>query len=230
MDRTAPLITRRAALGSGLAAGALLIGPRAFSAQGDPFALGVASGEPWPDGFVIWTRLAPDPMAKDGRGGMSAPVEVTWEVAEDQAMRRIIRKGSARADARFAHSVHVELAGLRPGRDYFYRFAAMGAQSPVGRARTAPAPGAPLDRLKLALASCAHYEAGFYSAYRHMAAEHPELAVVLGDYIYEYSYIGEGGAQGSAASRAGGQRSGLLRVYATGTPLTKKDGQPENPA
>jgi alkaline phosphatase D len=189
LNRTAPLITRRVALGSGLAAGAaLLIGPRAFGAQGDPFSLGVASGEPWPDGFVIWTRLAPDPMALDGKGGMSAPVEVAWQVAEDQAMRRIVRKGVARADARFAHSVHVELAGLQPGRDYFYRFTALGAQSPVGRARTAPALGAPVDRLKLAFASCAHYEVGYYAAYRHMAAEHPDLALFLGDYIYEYSY------------------------------------------
>jgi alkaline phosphatase D len=191
------ILDRRQALvlGGGAVAASLLLGPRAFSAQGDPFALGVASGEPWPDGFVIWTRLATDPMALDGNGGMGAPVAVAWEVAEDQAMRRIVRKGSARADQRFGHSVHVELAGLQPGRDYFYRFTALGAQSPVGRARTAPALGAPLDRLKLAFASCAHYEAGFYSAYRHMAAEHPDLTLFLGDYIYEYSYTGERGAE-----------------------------------
>ena len=186
-----PGISRRESLVLGGGAGAaLLLGPRALGAAGDPFALGVASGDPWPDGFVIWTRVTRDPLAADGNGGMTGPVEVRYEVAEDQAMKRVVRKGAARADATFAHSVHVELAGLQSGRDYFYRFETLGAQSPVGRARTAPAPGAKVDKLKLAFASCAHYEVGFFSAYRHMAEEHPDVVFFLGDYIYEYSYMG----------------------------------------
>jgi alkaline phosphatase D len=83
-----------------------------------PFTLGVASGQPSPDGFVLWTRLAFEPLAPDGLGGMSRPASVMWEVAADSAMRNVIRKGMAEAQGERAHSVHVEMAGLEPGRPY----------------------------------------------------------------------------------------------------------------
>jgi len=151
-----------------------------------PFTLGVAAGDPAQDGFVIWTRLAPVPLAPDGRGGLSGPVDVRWEVSGDESFRRVVQRGHGEADARFAHSVHVEVAGLTPGRPYWYRFTAQGHQSPIGRAVTAPArDGQPL---KVVAASCAHWELGWFSAYRHMAAESPDLVLFLGDYIYEYSY------------------------------------------
>jgi alkaline phosphatase D len=159
------------------------------TAARNPFTLGVAAGDPQTDGFVIWTRLAPDPLAADGRGGLAGAVGVSWEVAADEAMRTIVRRGRAVADDRYAHSVHVEVAGLAPGRPYWYRFRAQGHESGVGRARTAPA--GPSDRLKVAFASCAHWELGWFSGYRHMAAENPDLVLFLGDYIYEYSYKGD---------------------------------------
>lgn len=185
-------IDRRRIIGWGAG---LALAPAAARAQSNPFTLGVASGEPLPDGFVIWTRLAPDPLAPDGRGGMERSASVEWQVAEDEAMKRVVRRGRVRVDDKLGWSVHVEVAGLSPNRDYFYRFTAMGAQSPVGRGRTAPAPGAPLTSYKIAAASCAHFEAGWFSAYRHMAAERPDLVLFLGDYIYEYSYAGERAAR-----------------------------------
>ncbi|MBM3392534.1 MAG: alkaline phosphatase [Betaproteobacteria bacterium] len=176
---------RRFLLASSLA----LAAPRlwaspAFSA--DPFSLGVASGAPLPDGVVLWTRLAPDPL--EGGGLPPADIAVRWEVARDEGFRDIVRQGSARAEARHAHSVHVEADGLEPVRWYWYRFMAGGAVSPVGRTRTAPAAGSPADRLRLAFASCQQYEQGFYAAHRHMAAEDLDLVVFLGDYIYESSW------------------------------------------
>ena len=159
----------------------------AFGSE-NPFTLGVASGDPAPDGFVIWTRLATEPLALDGHGGMGPDdIPVRWEVATDEAFRNIVRRGITRAEWLWAHSVHVEVAGLRPHTPYFYRFSAMGAQSRVGRAATAPRPNAPLASLKIAVASCSNYEAGYFAAYRHMANEQPDLAVFLGDYIYEYT-------------------------------------------
>ena len=151
-----------------------------------PFNLGVASGYPGPDGVVLWTRLAPLPHV----GGGMPPVAVTvgWEVAEDAAFRRIVARGKEAAVPRWAHSVHAEVAGLEPARSYYYRFHAGGAVSPVGRTRTAPAPGAPAGRLRLAYASCQQYEQGWYCAYRHMAAEDLDLVIHLGDYIYESSW------------------------------------------
>lgn len=151
----------------------------------DPFTLGVASGDPTPDGVVLWTRLAPDPLAPDGRGGMSGPVLVEWEVAQDEAFARVVARGSVVARAEDAHAVHVEVAGLRPRADHWYRFRAGGAISPVGRTRTAPAPGARVDRFALAAASCQCRQDGFYNAWAAMVRDDLDLVVWLGDYIYE---------------------------------------------
>jgi alkaline phosphatase D len=148
-----------------------------------PFTLGVASGDPTPDGFVLWTRLAPSPL--EGGGMRPENVEVKWEVADDEAMTKTVIKGTSVATPDLAHSVHVEVPGLKPDRWYFYRFTAAGEASPVGRARTAPALGATPERLKFAFASCQHYESGLYTAYQHMAKEGLDLVAHLGDYIYE---------------------------------------------
>jgi alkaline phosphatase D len=163
-----------------------LSGAMRARAAGDPFTLGVASGEPAPDGVVLWTRLAPEPL---NGGGMGAdPVAVEWVVAEDPGLRRVVQRGRATALAEDAHSVHVELSGLRAGAEYFYRFAALGAVSPVGRTRTAPAPGSATAELRLAVASCQQYEHGFYGAHRHIARAAPDAVLFLGDYIYEASW------------------------------------------
>ena len=150
------------------------------------FTLGVASGDPRPDGVVLWTRLAPDPVAPDGLGGMPARAfNVVWEVAADERFRRIVRRGVSRATPEWAHSVHVELHGLRPDRVYWYRFRAGDQVSAVGRTRTAPSRGARLESLTFAFASCQAYTDGHFTAFRHMAAEDLDLVIHLGDYIYE---------------------------------------------
>ncbi|MBW3535888.1 MAG: alkaline phosphatase D family protein [Gemmatimonadetes bacterium] len=151
--------------------------------RADPFTLGVASGDPMPDGVVLWTRLAADTVAE--AAGLGTRVPVRWEVADDEAFRRVARRGEALALPELGHSVHAEVEGLEPGRVYHYRFTTGGAVSPVGRTRTAPAAGAPTDRLRFAFASCQNFEHGHYTAYRHMAEEDLDLVVHLGDYIYE---------------------------------------------
>lgn len=153
---------------------------------GDLYTLGVASGDPVSDGFVIWTRLVPMPMAENG--GLSEPVNVTWQVAEDEAFARVIKSGQTVATADWAHSVHVEVEGLLPLRQYYYRFIAKGQNSPTGRAKTAPRLGAPVDKVRFAIASCQHYEQGFFNAYADMVAQDPDIIIHLGDYIYEASW------------------------------------------
>jgi alkaline phosphatase D len=148
-----------------------------------PFQLGVASGDPATDGFVIWTRLAPDPV--EGGGMPEEPVEVVWQVAEDEQMNRIVREGTTVATPDWAHSVHVEVAGLQPDRWYFYRFQAGDETSAVGRARTFPTPDTTPGRLRFAFVSCQHYEHGLYTAYEHAVKEELDLIAHLGDYIYE---------------------------------------------
>jgi alkaline phosphatase D len=149
-----------------------------------PFSLGVASGYPRPDGAVLWTRLAPRPL-EPGGGMVPLAVPVRWEVARDEGFQSIAASGTAYADPEWAHSVHVEPAGLEPDRMYWYRFHAGEATSPVGRTRTAPALGALPGRLRLGVGSCQHYEQGLYAAYRHAVADDLDLFLHVGDYIYE---------------------------------------------
>lgn len=186
-------LSRRGLLrGAGGLAALAALGPAARPALAQPlfrafpFTLGVASGEPAPDGFVIWTRLAPEPLAPDG-GMVRAALAVAWEVAEDERFARIAARGEAIARPELGHAVHVEVAGLAPGRPYHYRFRAGREVSATGRSRTAPARGAATDRLRFAFAGCQHYEHGHFTAWRHIAAE-PDLDFVFhyGDYIYEY--------------------------------------------
>ncbi|MEZ5931187.1 MAG: alkaline phosphatase D family protein [Alphaproteobacteria bacterium] len=148
-----------------------------------PFTLGVASGDPAADGVVLWTRLAPSPL--EGGGMAPVPVEVGFEVAHDPGFRSIERVGAVLARPELGHAVHVELEGLSPARDYWFRFLFGEAVSPVGRTRTAPASGDQTARLRFASCGCSHYEAGYFTAYRHMAEEAFDFIYHCGDYIYE---------------------------------------------
>jgi alkaline phosphatase D len=152
----------------------LASGPRAADVA--RFALGVASGQPRADGMVLWTRLMG--AALPGR------VAVHWEVADDEQFRSVVARGDESADVDWAHSVHAEPSGLAPARWYFYRFRALGQQSPVGRTRTAPAADAAAT-LRFAIASCQRYDVGHYAAWRHVAGANLDLVLFLGDYIYE---------------------------------------------
>lgn len=145
----------------------------------DPFTLGVASGDPAADGMVLWTRLAPEPLAEDGMPNRVVPVD--WEIAADEQFGQIVRRGTVDATPDAGHSVHVELDGLRPGAEYFCRFRAEGHLSPAGRTRTAPGPGLPETgsaggpALTMCFVSCSQYEHGYFTAYRRLAEDHPDL-------------------------------------------------------
>ncbi len=195
--KNAPINRRRLIGGLGAGCLGLMTGPAIIcraAAQArrwtaDPFSLGVAAGAPRPDGFVLWTRLAPDPLSANPAtpGGMTGgDVPVAYEIAGDEAMRDIVRRGVAEAEAAYAWSVHADVSGLQPGRPYWYRFLCGDAASRVGRVMTAPAAGAPVERIRFGFVSCANYEHGYFAAYRHLADENPDLVLFIGDYLYEY--------------------------------------------
>jgi alkaline phosphatase D len=150
-----------------------------------PFTLGVASGDPWPDGFVIWTRLAPRPLDPDF--GMSAGIhEVRWEIAGNPRFSgRPVIRGKTIARPEWGHSVHVELAGLSANTRYWYRFIVDGHVSTVGTARTAPLAMSDVDRLRIGVAGCQNYEHGYFTAYKFMAEAELDAIFHYGDYIYE---------------------------------------------
>jgi alkaline phosphatase D len=183
-------LSRRAAL---LALGSLFAAPsvrNAALAAGEPpggrypFTLGIASGMPRGDSVVLWTRLAPFPHEIAG-GLPGIEVVVRWELAEDERFSRGVRTGQVLARPEHAHSVHVEVAGLPSGAQFFYRFMTRDAVSAVGRTRTAPAADVDVTRLRLALASCQHYEQGAFVAHRDIAARDLDFVLFVGDYIYE---------------------------------------------
>src|SRR6478672_3250005 len=142
-----------------------------------PFQLGLRSGAPSPDGFVSWTRLAPNPI--EGGGMPDDAVEVAWQVAEHEAMSRVVAKGTTVANPDWAHSVHAEVQGLRPDRWYWYQFKAAGDTSPIGRSRTMPLLDASPASLKFAFASCQHWESGYFTPYEHMAKDNLDLVIHL---------------------------------------------------
>lgn len=164
----------------------------------NPFTLGIASGSPRADGVVLWTRLAPR-LFEPGGGMPSRRVPVQWAVSEDPRMRRYVRAGSTWAAPGLGHSVHVEVEGLQPGRDYWYRFRYGRHLTEVGHTRTAPAPGAPVPRLTFAASSCAKWDDGWFTAYRAMAQEDLDFVLHLGDYVYEYAIAADGGNRRGAA-------------------------------
>ncbi|MEW1547259.1 alkaline phosphatase D family protein [Streptomyces tsukubensis] len=150
------------------------------------FRHGVASGDPLPDGVLLWTRVTPTDDALPG-SGLGPDTPVVWEVAEDREFTRIVARGATTAGAATDHTVKADVRGLRPATAYWFRFTAGDAVSPAGRTRTAPAADAAVDRLRLGVVSCANWEAGWFSAYRHLAARTDLDAVLhLGDYLYEY--------------------------------------------
>ena len=164
-------------------AGALVVPGRAAPY---PFQLGIASGDPGPDSVVLWTRLAPSPLDPDGYGGMPASdVPVDWQVCATTAFDKLVASGTVTARRTGAHAVHVVAGGLRPDAEYYYRFRAQGHVSPTGRTRTTPAADAAGGSLTMLFASCSNFEAGYFTAYRRMAQERPDLILHLGDYIYE---------------------------------------------
>lgn len=194
---TAGTSRRSFLVGSGVGTLAVLLGTGAIDADvaaaaptpkvgGDLWTLGVASGDPEPDGVVLWTRLAPSPLAADGGGGMPAsPVRVRWQVALDERFRRVVRSGTVVATPELGHSVHPEVRGLQPGREYFYRFEALGQISPVGRTRTAPSDRGRTRQASFGVVGCQNYPAGFYTAYRYLAEDDVDFVMHTGDYLYE---------------------------------------------
>ncbi|MGW0190995.1 alkaline phosphatase D family protein [Streptomyces sp. NPDC003362] len=196
-----PPAPRRRTVVKAAAAGAVLAAPLAvpapaLAAEAPVFLHGVASGDPLPDGILLWTRVTPTPEAVPG-SGLGPDVEVRWTVALDKAFTNVVAKGSVTATAASDHTVKADVRGLAPATDYWFRFSAGATDSPAARTRTAPAASAAVANLRFGVVSCANWEAGYFSAYRHLAGRGDlDAWLHLGDYIYEYG-TGEYGTRGT---------------------------------
>ncbi len=177
--------------------------PPGYSGTAEPFTLGVASGDPEATSVVHWTRLAP------AGGSLDGELALTLEVATDEQFENLVSTQAIVTDAAQGYSVHGLTMGLDPDSWYWYRFRTGEFTSPTGRSRTTPEPGTAAAALTFATASCQHYESGFYTAHRDIAASGVDLVVWLGDYIYE-----------GAARPAG---DGIVRSHGTPEPTTLDD-------
>lgn len=203
-------LTRGAATVAFLTAFQLL--PNRAEAQGagfDPFSYGVASGDPLPDRVILWTRVNPSAEATPG-SGLGAAVRGTWEVARDAGFTQRVSFGRFTTAVASDHTVKIDVTGLQPSTRYFYRFNALGVFSPTGQALTAPAAGSNPSSVRFGLVSCSNFEAGYFSAYRHLAGrEDLDFILHVGDYIYEYAN-GQYGPEGFA---------GVARVHDPATEI-----------
>ncbi|MEU9325512.1 alkaline phosphatase D family protein [Streptomyces canus] len=186
------LSPRRRTVVKAAAATAVLAAPLAAALparaadEAPAFLHGVASGDPLPDGILLWTRVTPTTEAVPG-SGLGPDTEVGWVVAKDKAFTTVVAKGSVTATAASDHTVKADVRGLTPATDYWFRFSAGGTESPAARTRTAPASDAAVANLRFGVVSCANWEAGYFSSYRHLAARGDlDAWLHLGDYIYEY--------------------------------------------
>ena len=145
---------------------------------GAVFSWGVASGDPAPDGVILWTRVPASP---------TGPVGVRWRVAADPALRDVVVTGvaSAAAAADWTVKVRIRDPALRPYTTYWYAFDALGATSRTGRFRTLPDPAASVEHLRLGYVSCQDFTSGRFHALRLLADTDVDYVLHLGDYIYE---------------------------------------------
>ncbi|NNN35007.1 alkaline phosphatase D family protein [Streptomyces sp. S3(2020)] len=183
---------RRRTVVKAAAAGVVLAGPLAAAiparaaAETPAFLHGLASGDPLPNGVLLWTRVTPTAEAVPG-SGLGPDTEVGWTVAKDKAFTDVVAQGTTTATAASDHTVKSDIRGLEPATDYWFRFSAGGTDSPAARTRTAPAADASVTGLRFGVVSCANWEAGYFSSYRHLAARGDlDAWLHLGDYIYEY--------------------------------------------
>ncbi len=205
-----PPVDRRTVLATGTAAGLVAAAGTGAPAAGEPsakpkakryFQHGIASGDPRPKKVIIWTRVTPTPASKPG-SGKGPTIDVRWQVAKDKRFRKVVKRGSFTTSAARDHTVKLDVSGLKPATWYFYRFTFDGAHSPVGTTRTAPRARSTPRNLRFGVVSCANLQAGWFSAYRGVAARNDLHAVLhLGDYLYEYAPGQYGMGQGNVDIR-----------------------------
>lgn len=221
LDRRTLLRIVGASAGTAVLASAALAGPA--GATGGVFRHGVASGDPLPDGILLWTRLTPTEESQPG-SGVGPEVTVTWQVAADPDFVTLAAQGTVATGPARDHTVKVAVSGLAPAATYWFRFGYADAWSPTGRTMTAPEADADIDRIRLGVVSCSNWEAGYFTAYRHLAERGDlNLVVHLGDYLYEYG-TGEFAAGGTVVrSVRPGHETLTLQDYRVRHALYKSD-------
>lgn len=174
------MISRRSFIYTSSAAFFMASLPVAAGSIDYPFKLGVASGCPKDHSVILWTRLAPKPLA--GGGMPAGRASVRYRVCTDPEMKKAIKDDLVGTHDSKAHSVHVTVGELKPGREYWYQFYFGDHESPIGRTRTTDRNA---SSATFALAACQSWESGYFAAFADIARWAPDCVIHVGDYIYE---------------------------------------------
>ncbi len=188
------LLTSFIALLSFVFAGNQPVAPHAITLNPNlkPFYHGVASGDPLPDGVMLWTRVTPDT-------GTAGSIKVYWQIATDVNFTNVVNYGKTEALEANDYCVKIDVCGLQPATFYYYMFNANGKNSIIARTKTAPGGNTDNDSARFAVVSCASWEHGYFNSYENISARNDVDAVLhLGDYIYEYA---SGDFTGNVAGR-----------------------------
>lgn len=145
-----------------------------------PFYHGVASGDPFSESVVLWTRVTPKTQLP--------LIEVEWEIGNSN-FTQVVAQGQVSTGPERDYTVKLIAEGLEPGTDYYYRFKALGKTSEIGHTRTAALTS---EELQFGVVSCSNVEFGYFNAYAALAEENLDAILHLGDYIYEYGAGGYG--------------------------------------
>ncbi|KAF2874066.1 PhoD-like phosphatase-domain-containing protein [Massariosphaeria phaeospora] len=182
------------------------------SSAWDPAALhfthGVASGDPYADSVILWTRVGPTDdndrsnVTVSGYAGLfnhdveryvavsKAPVCVEYRVYGDEGMEDVVDGGTVYTSSDVDYTVKVEAKNLQPFTTYYYQFSVCNSntKSIVGRTKTTPNADDDITKVSLAVYSCSNYPFGFFNAYGNsVRKDSVDYVVHLGDYIYEYA-------------------------------------------
>ncbi|KAF5861407.1 hypothetical protein ETB97_000286 [Aspergillus alliaceus] len=170
------------------------------------FTHGVASGDPYADSVILWTRVAPSlesdmsEVTVSGTVGLYShntepyikasahPICVDYRVYEDKERHQVVDKGRAYTTSDIDYTLKVEATGLKPFTTYWYQFQICNSNitSPIGRTKTAPGPDDATEEIKLAVYSCSNYPSGYFNAYGNVVRKDSvDYVLHLGDYIYE---------------------------------------------
>ncbi|OCK95884.1 uncharacterized protein K441DRAFT_657864 [Cenococcum geophilum 1.58] len=171
------------------------------------FTHGVASGDPYPNSVILWTRVGPSSDNDKSNVTVSgyvplynhdteeyvavskAPVCVEWKIATDKALTNVASSGKVYTSSDIDYTVKVEAGSLKPYTAYYYQFNVCNSNnvSPLGRTKTTPNPDDEVTNVGIAVYSCSNFPFGFFNAYGNpVRKDSVDYVIHLGDYIYEY--------------------------------------------
>lgn len=139
------------------------------------FTHGIASGDPYSNSVILWTRVAPMmndvnsnvtvsgyvPLYNHGsvQNASTAPICVQFKVAKTADFAHVESSGTAYTSSDVDYTIKVEAANLTAFTRYYYQFNICNSNktSPLGRTKTTPNVNDYTSKVALAIYSCSNF-------------------------------------------------------------------------